>query len=221
VPPTVVSAKPKVKPRWQRRKDARPEELVAAALELFGERGYAATKLEQVAERAGVTKGTIYLYFANKEALLKAVVRDSIVPALARGEETAAAHSGSAADLFRQLVRAWWEVIGGTSLSGVPKLMMAEATNFPELARFYHKEVVSRGHRLMGSVIERGIATGEFRAVDVPIAVRLVMAPLLHAANWRHSFALCLREGFDVDAYLESHIDIFLRGIAKHPDRTA
>jgi AcrR family transcriptional regulator len=213
---TDVPSKRQPQPRWQRRKTARPTEIVAAALEVFVDRGYEATKLEDVARRAGVTKGTIYLYFENKEALFKAMVRETIVPAIARGEQLVAEHRGSAADLFRRLLLAWWELIGETSLSGIPKLMMAEAANFPELARFYYEDVVARGHRLMGSVLERGIENGEFRPVDVKFAVKLAMAPLLHAANWRHSFAICTREDFDVAGYIDSHLDIFLRGIAKH-----
>jgi AcrR family transcriptional regulator len=223
MPHAVVQPKPKPQrkalPRWQRRKEARPAEIVAAALDVFVERGFATTKLEEVARRAGVTKGTVYLYFDNKEALFKAVVRETIVPIFARGEQMVAQHHGSAADLFGQLVRKWWELIGETSLSGIPKLMMAEAGNFPVLARFYYDEVISRGQRLMASVLERGITSGEFRRLDVKLAVKLAMAPLLHAANWRHSFALCTPEGLDIAKYLDHHIDIFLRGIAKHPDR--
>ena len=208
-------------PRWQRRKEARPAEIVAAALEVFVERGFATTKLEEVARRAGVTKGTVYLYFENKEALFKAVVRETILPVFARGEEMVASHHGSAADLFSQLVRKWWELIGETKLSGIPKLMMAEAVNFPVLARFYYDEVITRGHRLMASVVELGIKNGEFRPLDVKIAVKLAMAPLLHVANWRHSFALCTPDGLDVASYIDHHVRIFLRGIATQPDRIA
>ena len=212
---TAVPKKRARRPRWQRRKAARPEELVTAAVDVFVERGYAATRLDDIARRAGVTKGTIYLYFANKEALFKAMVRQTMVPAIARAEQTVAEHRGPAAELFRELVLGWWAVIGDGRLSGIPKLLMAEAGNFPELARFYYDEVISRGHKLMASVLERGISTGEFRPLDVKLAVRLAWAPVIHAANWRHSFALCTRDPLDVAAYLDSHLDIFLRGIAK------
>ncbi len=211
---TVVRRNRRSKPRWQRRKQARPAEIIAAALEVFVEKGFAATKLEEVARRAGVTKGTVYLYFDSKEALFKAVVRETIVPAIARGEQTVAEYRGAATDLLRELIRKWWELIGETDLSGIPKLMMAEAANFPKLARFYYDEVVSRGHRLIAGVIERGIKGGEFRPIEVNAAVRLAIAPLLYAANWKHSFALCTREGFDVAKYVETHIDIYLNGIA-------
>jgi AcrR family transcriptional regulator len=215
---TLAHPKRKAVPRWQRRKEKRPGEIVAAALDVFVERGFAATKLADVARRAGVTKGTVYLYFESKEALFKAVVRQTLLPVIAQAEEVAQSFPGTARELFTRLARDYWRLIGETRLAGIPKLMVAEAANFPELARFYYEEVVSRGHRLMAGVIERGIRSGEFRDVDVPSVVRLAMAPLLHAAHWRFSFARCISEGFDVARYLDNHIDIFLRGIAKRAE---
>ena len=203
------------KPRWRRRKNARPEEIISAALDVFADRGFAATKLEDVARRAGVTKGTIYLYFENKEALFKALIRQTIVPVIARGEELAKSFTGSARDLFEQLVREYWRLVGETSLVGIPKLMMAEANNFPELARFYYEEVVTRGHRLMAGVLERGIKAGEFRPVNVAVATKLAMAPVMHAVIARKAFSACMPEGFDVTKYLDTHIDLYLHGISK------
>lgn len=202
-------------PRWRRRKDARPDEILSAALEVFADRGFAATKLEDVARRAGVTKGTIYLYFANKEALFKALIRQTIVPVIAKGEAIAQAFTGSARDLFERLIREYWRVVGETSLSSIPRLMIAEAGNFPELARFYYQEVVTRGHRLMEGVLARGIKAGEFKKVDLAIATKLGMAPLLHAVVARKAFAACMPEDFDVPSYLDTHIELFLHGIAR------
>ncbi len=212
---TITPSKRRAKPRWKRRKEARPGEIVAAALELFAERGFAATKLAEVARRAGVTKGTLYLYFDSKEALFKAMVRETIVPVIAQGEALARSFTGSARELFERLVREYWRLVGETALAGIPKLMMAEAANFPELARFYYDEVVTRGHRLMASVIERGVAHGEFRPVDVPVAAKLAMSPLMHATVVRQSFAVCMPEGFDVRKYLDTHIELYLHGIAQ------
>ncbi len=201
-------------PRWRRRKDARPDEILTAALDVFGDRGFAAAKLEDIARRAGVTKGTIYLYFKNKEALFKAIVRETIVPVIAKGEALAQSFTGSARDLFEQLIRQYWRLIGETALAGIPKLMMAEANNFPALARFYYEEVVTRGHRLMAGVLERGIKAGEFRQLNVPVATKLAMAPLIHAVVGLKAFAHCIPEGFDVGKYLDTHIDLYLHGIA-------
>src|SRR6266704_2626349 len=211
--PKTAARRPR-SPRWRRRKDARPEEIVAAALDVFVERGFAATKLADVARRAGVTKGTIYLYFENKEALFKAVVRQTIVPVIAQGEALARSFTGSARDLLEQLVREYWRLVGETALAGIPKLMMAEAATFPELTRFYYDEVVARGHRLMAGVIERGIKNGEFRPVDVMVAAKLAMSPLIHAVVARRAFASCMPEAFDVQKYLDTHIDLYLHGIA-------
>jgi AcrR family transcriptional regulator len=204
-----------VKPRWRRRKNARPEEIISAALEVFADRGFAATKLEDVARKAGVTKGTIYLYFENKEALFKALIRQTIVPVIAQGEALAKSFTGSARDLFEKLVREYWRLVGETSLVGIPKLMMAEANNFPELARFYYEEVVTRGHRLMAGVIQRGIKAGEFRPVNVMVAAKLAMSPLMHAVVARKAFSACMPEGFNVANYLDTHIDLYLHGISK------
>ena len=210
----VTHTKRTAKPRWHRRKEARPGEIVAAALEVFVERGFEATKLADVARKAGVTKGTVYLYFESKEALFKAVVRETIVPVIAQGEALARSFTGSARELVERLVREYWRLVGETALAGIPKLMMAEAATFPELTRFYYDEVVTRGHRLMAGVIERGIKNGEFRPVDIMIAAKLAMSPLIHAVVARRAFASCMPEAFDVQKYLDTHIDLYLHGIA-------
>src|SRR4029077_12354797 len=163
----------------------------------------------------GVTKGTVYLYFDSKEALFKAVVRETIVPVIAQGEALARSFTGSARELLEQLVREYWRLVGETALAGIPKLMMAEAATFPALTKFYYDEVVTRGHRLMAGVIERGIKSGEFRPVNVTIAAKLAMAPLMHATVVRLAFASCMPEGFDVRHYIDTHIDLYLHGITK------
>ena len=149
------------KPRWERRKDARPQELLAAAIDLFVERGFAATRLEDVARRAGVSKGTLYLYYANKEDLFKAVVRESIVPVIGDAEVSVAGFDGHSADLLRDVILTWWRRLGSTKASGISKLIMAEADNFPELARFYQEEVMMRAARMISSMLERGVSRGQ------------------------------------------------------------
>ena len=200
--------------RWTRRKEARPAELISAALDLFVERGFAATRLEDVAARAGVSKGTLYLYFPSKEDLFKAVVRGGIVPAIERAEKQFEDHRGGAGELIRELVKGWWTSVGNTRLGGIPKLMIAESGNFPELAQFYHDEVISRGHRLVAAAVQRGIDTGEFQPVDVDYAMRLVIAPLWLLTVWRFSFGQCDSQQLDPAAYLDLHLDLILRGLA-------
>lgn len=207
------SSKPEA--RWTRRKDARPAELLAAALELFVARGYAATRLDDVAKQAGVSKGTLYLYFSSKEELFKAVIREGLVPRLVEGERMLETHTGTAEALLRELIKTWWRAVGETSLGGIPKLMVAEAGNFPELAKFYYDEVISRGRKLVSGVLTLGIQRGEFRQVDTDLLVRLFMAPPMLMAIYRYSFDACDQSQVEPERYLDLHVDMFMNGLLK------
>jgi AcrR family transcriptional regulator len=203
----------KNEPRFERRKDARPSELTAAALELFVEKGFAATRLEDVAARAGVSKGTLYLYFDSKEDLFKSVIQSAVLPVLAQGEQIFESFTGSASDLLRELVTGWWRLFGSQPLSGIPKLMISEASNFPEIAKYYHDTVIVRGKRLFTRALELGIASGEFRRVDPDYAVQVLLGPLLLKVLWRHSFAPCMPKDLDPERYLAMCVDVFVDGV--------
>ncbi len=205
----------KPQPRWARRKDARPEEIIAAALDLFVERGFAATRLDDVAARAGVSKGTLYLYFENKEDLFKAVVRGNVLPVLQHGEALVENFPGSSTELARQLVRGWWDMTGSTKIAGIPKLIIAEAGNFPDLAKFYYDEVILRALSMFRRVLQRGIDAGEFRQVDVDHLVHVALAPLVMLSVWRHSFACCEHEQLQPQCYLDTYLDMLLHGLCK------
>jgi len=204
--------------RWSRRKSERPAELTAAALDLFVERGYAATRLEDVARRAGVSKGTLYLYFDSKETLFKTVVRDGIVSALECGERLTAAHQGSARELLSALLTGWWELIGSRRIGGIPKLMLAECGNFPELCSFYLDEVVARSHRLIAAALQRGIDTGEFRDMDIDLVARLVWAPEALLNLWQYSYDQCERAPVEAQRYICQHLDLLFGGLLAQPD---
>lgn len=199
----------------KRRKEARPSELLEAALHLFVERGFAATRLEDVASRAGVSKGTLYLYYANKEALFKAVVQEGIIPVIAENEAIAAKHSGSSFDLLELLLQNWWSKIGQTAFAGIPKLIVAEARNFPELAGFYYENVISRGRALVASALRRGMESGEFRSMDIETTVDVVMAPILMLLIWRFSMSCCQGVESDPQTYLRIHMDLLGQGLRR------
>ncbi|MFZ6694039.1 TetR/AcrR family transcriptional regulator [Undibacterium sp. SXout20W] len=201
------------KPKWERRKEARPQELLAAALDLFVERGFAATRLDDVAKAAGVSKGTLYLYFSSKEDLFKAVVRESIIPLIGEAEGMIGEFDGTSEELFRTVMTTWWQSMGMTKLSGLPKLMMAEAGNFPELARFYQEEVVNRGEKLVATMLERGMQRGEIRPVDLEIDARLLISPMLMMMMWKHSAGVCMVEEEKLSTYLEHYIELALHGL--------
>ncbi|WP_420476045.1 TetR/AcrR family transcriptional regulator [Noviherbaspirillum sp. ST9] len=208
-----------LKKRWERRKDARPQELLAAALDLFVEKGFAATRLDDVAARAGVSKGTLYLYFTNKEELFKAVVRENVVPVLGEAEGILDAYEGSTVDLFKELILGWWERIGATKLSGITKLMMAESSNFPEVAQFYHDEVIKRADAMIARLLKRGIERGEFRPLDIEHATHVVCSPMIMLMMWKHSFSTCRPQETSPEAYLNAFVDLFLHGMLAKPTR--
>ncbi|WP_317204687.1 TetR/AcrR family transcriptional regulator [Janthinobacterium sp.] len=205
------------KPRWERRKDARPQELIAAALDLFVERGFASTRLEDVAKRAGVSKGTLYLYFENKEELFKAVVRENIVHVIGQAEDSVAASTDSSVDLLRAMLMEWWRHVGATKLAGITKLMMAESGNFPELTQFYNEEVVTRGNAIITSVLKRGMARGEFRSVDAELMTAILSAPVIMLMMWNNSYLPCDKKDLDSDAYMSAFIELSLRGLVAAP----
>jgi len=202
--------------RWRRRKDARPGEIVAASLACFAERGFAATRLEDVARRAGVTKGTLYLYFPNKEELFKAVVRQAVVPNIVLGETLVARSSEPAPVLLEQLIGRLQAAMVAPA-SAIPKIVVAEAGNFPDIARFYLEEVIQRGLRLVRRVLKAGVARGEFRPMDVERTAYCVVAPMMLGMLWRHSFARHERRPLDADALCRAHVQILLRSVL--PDR--
>ena len=203
-------------PRHERRKDARPGELLEAALELFVEKGFAATRVEEIARLAGVSKGTLFLYFASKEELFKAVVRQNISGRFAQWNAELESFQGSSADLLRYCVTVWWQRIGSTKVSGITKLMLSEAHNFPELATFYATEVIQPGNQLIARVLQRGVDRGEFRAMDLKYAVYVVLAPMLFLALWKHSLGTCCDAGSQLipQEYIAVQLEAILNGLS-------
>lgn len=197
----------------QRRKEARPGELLSAALEVFGERGFAATKLDDVAKRAGVSKGTVYLYFDSKEALFKAAVESAVIPAVEAGEALAADHSLSPAEALRTFVFWWWEKVGASDIGALPKLLVAEVGNFPELGKWFHENLVMRGKRAAASIIERGIASGDFRPVVSMDVARILFAQMFAYVLWRRAFGPAMPDLPKPEAYFATVVDILVNGL--------
>ncbi len=199
--------------RWSRRKDVRPGEILEAALKLFVEKGFRATKMEDIAREAGVTKGTPYLYYENKEEIFKAVIREGMLTKFDELEGLSGQDEASAETRLRQVIYRWWESIGNTRLAGLSKLMIAEAANFPELASFYHAEVIVRCRNMVRHVLEEGVERGEFHILNMDHAVEIVIAPLLLAMVWKHSFHNFESAKFDMPAHLDNVLDVLLNGL--------
>ena len=199
----------------QRRKQARPQELLDAALALFVEKGFAATRSEEVAQRAGVSKGTLYLYYPSKEELFKAVVRHNLANLIAEGREMAEQFEGSSSELLALLLHTWWDRFGNTPAAGIHKIVIAEVRNFPELAQFYTDEVILPADQLFSSCVQRGIDRGEFRPMPVHEVSLAIIAPMIFMAIHRHSFGACQVHGVEVVPLqqLTTQLDLVLHGL--------
>jgi AcrR family transcriptional regulator len=204
--------------RWTRRKQARPSEILDAALKVFAEKGFAGARMDDIAKRAGVTKGTIYLYFENKEAVFKTLVRDSIGATLSVVTENARNFEGPVRPLLRFALGQMVQLLTTSDRVVLPKIIIAESGNFPELASFYRNEIVEKGLALLTSLIERGIAQGEFRALPSQHVARLCVAPVLLGAIWRVTFGRFDTEAFDYEGLIETHLDVLFRGLAADGD---
>jgi AcrR family transcriptional regulator len=200
--------------RWSRRKQARPGEILDAALKVFAEKGFAAARMEDIAREAGVTKGTIYLYFDGKEAVFKSLVRESVGSALTAVSADVAAYEGSSRVLLTMVITAMGTLLIESNKVVLPKIVIAESANFPWLAEFYRFEVIERGLGLLTALIRRGIDHGEFRPLPPEHVARMFVAPMLLTAIWRVTFSQLDPAPYDFKGLLATHLDVFFRGIA-------
>lgn len=195
----------------RRRKEARPSEILATALSVFSERGFAAARLDDVAARAGIAKGTIYLYFSTKEELFEAVVRDAFSPVLERMTGAMALPDMSCRALVELMIRTMYVQMVATERREILRLLVAEAKRFPDLVSFYHREAISRGKAIAGEILRRGIASGEFRDSPATRYPEVLMGPAILAAVWKLVFEPV--EPMDLDRMVEAHLDLVLGSI--------
>ena len=201
--------------RRERRKQERPGELLQAALQLFVEKGFAATRVEEVALRAGVSKGTLFLYYDSKEDLFKAVIQAHLSEHFSAWDQEYELFEGSTPDLLRYGIQSWWERIGSTLAGGLTKLVLSESRNFPEVAAYYREQVMRPGQALMQRILQRGIDRGEFQALDVQAASLSLISAMVFLMMWRHSMSGCTPgPDFDPRAFLMSHLETVLKGWA-------
>jgi len=199
--------------RWRRRKEARPTELLDAALDVFFEKGFAGARLEDIATRAGVSKGTIYLYFGSKEDVFDALIRAIPQANVEQVRALAGDPKIPADELLGRVLRFIGGLIRDPRMIKFPRLIVGEAGNFPKLAETYKREVISRGAAILTRIIERGIEEGRLRPVDAQHAAYAAIAPLLFTAIWRTTFEQFDATPLDADAFVEQHIQTFLRGL--------
>jgi AcrR family transcriptional regulator len=199
--------------RWQRRKDARPAEILDAALAVFAQKGFAATKLDDIAAKAGITKGTIYLYFDSKQTLFEALARQSVGAQIEQVTAQLANFPGTSAELLRFVLSTMGRFAMTSDRVVLPRLVLAEAANFPKLAEFWRREIIERGIGLMSGIIQRGIERGEFRKIEPAHAARLCVAPILIIVLWRATFAQFDTQPYDYQGLIDAHLQTLLKGL--------
>jgi AcrR family transcriptional regulator len=201
--------------RWQRRKEARPTELLDAALAEFFEKGFAAARLEDIAARAGVSKGTVYLYFGGKEDMFEALVRAIPQANVEQVRALASDPTVPADQMLARVLRFVGGLLRDERMMKFPRLIIGEGGRFPKLAETYKREVISRGIGVLTAIIERGITAGIFRVVDPRRAAFAALSPLLFVAIWRTTFEHFESQTLDAEAFVEQHIETFLKGIKR------
>jgi AcrR family transcriptional regulator len=207
-----------VQPRWRRLPEERPAQILDAALDVFAAHGLAAARLEDIAKRAGLSKGTIYLYFPNKEALFQEVIRQTVVSQIESGERDFELATTSATASLERFMRRHWQFIRSPKFAPIFRLIHAELSQHPDLARFYADEVVTRGHRLLAAIIRRGIDGGEFRDVDPLVAARMLSAPFVMHGIWcRHRDAFTWMAKKSDDEVLAELMDYHLTALCNPP----
>ncbi len=226
--PTTAAAVPSPATVRQRRKDARPSELLDAALELFVEKGFAATRAEEVAQRAGVSKGTLYLYYPSKEELFKAVLAQAVGAPIEETVQQVQAYDGPMAPLLEEWLVGWWQQVYASPASGAFKILVSEVRNFPEIADFWLRHVIEPGSALIGGIVRRGIERGEFRAVeDVDSVVHSLVLPMVMLCVHKHGLAACCEHKIDGHRFIAEHVALVVRGLRPDvapriaPDRKA
>lgn len=192
-------------------KEARRVAIIDAALEAFTSQGFTATKLDEVAERAGIGKGTIYLYFNSKENLFEEVVRHNMFPVRDAAESFVAGFTGSASDLLRTHLRNVYSSMNNPKIPLLMAMIFGEGLRFPSISSFFFKEVISHSQAMMRDIIRRGVDSGEFRADAADIPSQLLVSPALVGATWNLQFQE--QAPLDMNAYIESHIDFVLRAL--------
>ena len=200
-------------PKWQRRADERPREICAAALDVFAEKGFAAAKLEDIARRAGVSKGTLYLYFADKAELFRAVVRDAIAPNVQAITAAVSAIDAPFADIVRMFLAGFAEREAQLPVGAVAKIVIGESRNFPELARVWHDEVASKAIAALSALVERAQKRGEARAGDPRLYALSLMGPMVLGALWRATLVPAGGAPFDLHELAKQHAETVLRGL--------
>jgi AcrR family transcriptional regulator len=206
---------PERAPKFRRRAEARPDEVLDAALDLFIEKGFAATRVEDIARRAGLSKGAVYLYFPSKEAIIEGLVRRAVLP-IANTALGVVSHSeGDPRIVISTVMHMLAGKLGDPRLLAIPKLLMREMINFPELAEMYRREVLDRIIPVIENLIRRGVEQGYLRPVDPALTIRSIIGPVMLHILMAEVFGITPPGGLALDRLVENHLKILFEGLSR------
>ncbi|WP_240232285.1 TetR/AcrR family transcriptional regulator [Devosia lacusdianchii] len=207
--------------KFRRRAEARPDEVLDAALAVFVEKGFAAAKVDEVAKRAGVSKGTVYLYFPSKEALIEGIVRRAVAPIALRALPDLEKFEGDPRVPITMLMKVLTQTLSQPEAAAVPKLILREVMSFPSIAALYRNEVLNKVMPALIELIQRGVASGKLRPVDPELTVRSIIGPVLAHVALGELFGIKpAGEGLSLDRLIANHLDILFHGLTPSEVRT-
>ncbi len=201
------------KPKWRRRADERPDEVLDAALKMFARKGFASTKVEDIAREAGLSKGAIYRYFSSKEDIFESLVNRAIAPIADRTLELAVSSHEDPEKLLRAVFSVAAARLSDPETLALPRIVLQEAGRFPELAELYRRQVIDKGIAALEMIVQRGVESGHFRAVNPHLAIRNVMGPMLAHFILGQLFGIDREAPVSNEEFLQSHLDILMNGL--------
>ena len=201
-------------PKFRRRAEARPDEVLDAALDLFIERGFANTRVEDIAARAGLSKGAVYLYFPSKEAVLEGVVRRAMVPIASTAVDMVQNYVGDPRTIITLVMKTVAKRLTDPRTLAIPKLMMREMINFPDFAAMYRREVIDRAVPILVGLLRTGIAEGHLRPVDPELTIRSIIGPIMLHILLDEVFGIRPSGGFEIEKLIDNHLTILFDGLS-------
>jgi AcrR family transcriptional regulator len=201
-------------PKFRRRAEARPDEVLDAALDLFIEKGFAATRVEDIAARAGLSKGAVYLYFPSKEAVLEGIVKRAVVPIASSAVEMAGNYAGDPRTIITMVMKTVATRLTEPRTIAIPKLMMREMINFPDFAKMYREEVLDRVIPIIVGLLKTGIAEGYLRPVDPELTIRSIVGPIMLHVLMDEVFGIRPAGGLAIDRLIDNHLTILFDGLS-------
>lgn len=204
---------PAGEPKFRRRAEARPDEVLDAALHLFVQRGYAHTTVEQIARQAGLSKGAVYLYFPSKKALLEGLVRRAVGPVAAFLQNMGAGFRGDPRPAIAGFLKFAAGAMSQPGTMAIPKLVLREVMTAPEIAQIYRTEVLERAMPALQALIAQGVEGGYIRKVDPEMAIRTVMGPIIAHLVLAEVFGIAPADGLALDRLVDTHTAILFAGL--------